>query len=707
MIHGDFETRSRCNLLTEGAYNYARDESTEAMMFAFAIEDGPVEIWLPLPGNAWNWVRAQLRAKGVIVHKKFPQSVTDAIKEGKKIAAHNAQFERLIFWYVVCNDYKVPKPELEQFYCTCTQARANNLPAKLEFVPVALGLSEEAHKDRRGFQLIKMLCIPQEDGTFLEDPELLLEFAEYCIQDVVSERASSAAMRPLTEEEQEDYVVSEIINDTGLLVDLDFAEAAVEYAGDEQDELIHHIHNLTLGRVCKARGKKLTDWVYKQLTEEQRSHMHKYKDGERKLTLDKNARARIMADESVAATVAEVVRCSDFAQASSTAKFQAMLDRADLDDERVRGAYILFGASATKRYSSRGLQTHNMPRDKFKDPETVRAALMDGISRDEIKERFDVGVMQTLKRMIRHSVKAKKGHTFVCADWGQIEGRMLPRLALDNDYDYCRQTAQEKLDLYANQTYERDVYCAVASTVFGVDVWRDGSDKMEEMRQIGKVGELSLQYQGGEGAFNSMAANYGVHLPGEQVLGVKKGWRGGNPWAVHLWRDLENCAIAAVRNPGETVSCGNIRFEFDPNVLNGCLWVLLPSGTMLNYPGARAKVTDTKYGPKWTLTAQKAAWYPKEGETEWPRNSLYGGLLSENFNQSECGTLLREALLDLVLEKKAPVVGHTHDEILLEVPIAKEDYWRSQLEDSMLYVPEWCAGMPLDVDVWTGPNFKK
>jgi hypothetical protein len=61
------------------------------------------------------------------------------------IYAHNAAFERLIFWYVLQINYK-----LKQFYCTATQARANCLPASLEDVGRAIGAGMK--KDHRGSQ---------------------------------------------------------------------------------------------------------------------------------------------------------------------------------------------------------------------------------------------------------------------------------------------------------------------------------------------------------------------------------------------------------------------------------------------------------------------------------------------------------------------------------------------------------------------------
>jgi len=131
----------------------------------------------------------------------------DAVRQHTgQIRAHNAAFERLIFWYVLHCDF-----QLEQFYCTATQARANCLPGSLE--DVGRAISSVMRKDHRGAQLIRALSIPKADGSFNSDPRLMQEMIEYCEADVRAMRAISKAMRPLSDEELADYHTNERIND--------------------------------------------------------------------------------------------------------------------------------------------------------------------------------------------------------------------------------------------------------------------------------------------------------------------------------------------------------------------------------------------------------------------------------------------------------------------------------------------------------------
>ena len=47
VLHRDYETRSRADLRKVGAARYAADPSTEVLCAAFAVDDGPVQLWRP------------------------------------------------------------------------------------------------------------------------------------------------------------------------------------------------------------------------------------------------------------------------------------------------------------------------------------------------------------------------------------------------------------------------------------------------------------------------------------------------------------------------------------------------------------------------------------------------------------------------------------------------------------------------------------
>ena len=128
---------------------------------SYAFDDEDVSTWIP--------------------SQPFPERVKN---HTGMIYAHNAAFERLVFWYVLQIHFK-----LEQFYCTATQARAYCAPGSLEDAGRFAGAN--MRKDHRGAQLIRLLSIPRHDGTFNNDPELMKEMIAYCEQDVRVMRAVS------------------------------------------------------------------------------------------------------------------------------------------------------------------------------------------------------------------------------------------------------------------------------------------------------------------------------------------------------------------------------------------------------------------------------------------------------------------------------------------------------------------------------------
>lgn len=665
----DFETRGRVNLKITGAYAYARHPSTQLLCMSYSFDGGKtVDTWLP--GDP------------------FPQAVNAWVKEGKPITAHNAQFERLIWWYVLCNDYDVPEPTLDQFYCSAATARSCGLPGSLGDVTHALGTKQK--KWGRGLELIKLLSLPSgakmtdkcriwEDGEFNNDPALLGEMVEYCEQDVRSECAVSSVMRELDFLEWTEFWASERVNDRGVKIDRVLAEAATKYAFAEMQELNDACRAVSGYRTA---SRKLTEWVYVRLSEDARELMHRWKDGERKITLDRSTRASLleMAErdpDSIREDILEVLRLKDAASNSSVSKFRAMLNYADIDDDRVRGAFLFAGAASTGRYSAKGLQLHNFVRTAAKDPAGVREALLEGREIDN--------VMATLAGMLRYSIIADEGNVLVGADWSAIEARALPWLAASDG-------AEEILDVFRAGG---DVYVREAGNIY------PGQEIGKDERQVGKVAILSLGYGGADGAFAAMARNYGVNLDPVLVKQIVKRWRASNKWAVRFWYELFNAAVRAMRIQDTWHSAGRVKYGFN-DAMGGTLWCQLPSGRVLAYPKARLEIENERV----SISAVKANFRPKAEDPDWPRSRLWPGLLAENVTQAACADLLRELVVRLDA-RGVPVIGHVHDEAICEVPAHEEERYKAMLMEEMERGPSWADGLPLKAEVWSGVRYGK
>lgn len=644
MLWLDFETRSRCDLTKHGVYNYAQDPSTNVLCMSYAFDDDDVKTWLPFVHDAHGHV------------KKMPFPIQVANYKGM-IYAHNAAFERLIFWYVLQINFK-----LEQFYCTATQARANCAPGKLEDVGRFAGAS--MRKDHRGAQLIRLLSIPQADGTFREDPALMAEMVEYCEQDVRAMRSISKALRPLSTEELADYHVNERINDRGVLVDVPLCDAAIKFASDELAEIQDIVAEVTEGAITSVRSPKMRQWVIDRVGPQALKLM---KTGE-KYSIDKTVRANllVLAEENpdeIPPAVAEVIQCADDLWASSVAKFSRLASLADVEDNRVRGAFVFAGGSATGRASSYGAQVHNFARKCAKSPEDVRTAMVRGHS---IVPQFGKRVTDVLKGMLRPALIPAKGKSLVVADWSSIEARANPWLS------NCP-AGERKLAIFANG---EDVYKVNASATFGVAVGAVD----DRQRQIGKVQELACGFAGGVGAFAAMGRAYGVHLPESDAKRMVDAWRRANPWSVPYWQNLEEAYTRAMRNKGHEFSVGRVTYMYDGQHL----WYALPSGRILCYPFAKLEADGVTYA--------KAAWKPAADATEWPRARLWKGLACENITQATANDLLRHSLRQL-----DDVVLHVHDEIVLETDRPEE--MAEQLERVMCTPPEWAKGLPLGAEV--------
>jgi len=599
---------------------------------SYAFDDEPVQTWTP--------------------DQPFPERVRQY--EGQ-IRAHNAAFERLIFWYVLQINFK-----LEQFYCTAAQARANCAPGSLE--DVGRFASASMKKDHRGAQLIRLLCIPQADASFRQDSDLMAELIAYCEQDVRAMRAVSNAMRDLSDEELADYHVNERINDRGVLVDVDLCRAAIKYAADELVEIEAIVAEVTQGEITSVRSPKMREWVWQRVGEEARKLMQV----DDRVSIDKTVRANLLTlnPDQVPPDVAEVIQCADDLWASSVAKFKRLADLADEEDRRVRGAFVFAGGSATGRASSYGAQVHNFARATAKAPNAVRHAMVRG---HKIVPEFGRRVTDVLKGMLRPALVPAPGHVLIVADWSAIEARMNPWLSAEP-------TSEVKLDLFRTGA---DVYRHNASATFHVPV--DQIDK--EQRQIGKVQELACGYGGGIGAFAAMGRIYGVHLPEADSRRMVDAWRRANPWAVRYWQDLESAYLRAMRNKGTEFNAGRVTYYFDGQHL----WYALPSGRILCYPYARLETEGVTYA--------KASWKPAADAKEWPRARLWKGLACENICQAAANDVLRATL------RQVNAVLHVHDEVVLEVPDADAEAEMTRLQEVMCTPPEWAQGLPLDAEI--------
>ena len=638
---------------------YATDHSTDVYMMGYGFSDGPIKVW-------------------VNDGTPFPQEVTEHYCAGGLIHAWNAAFERLIFWYVLCPTLDLPEPALEQFRCTMVRAQAHGLPGKLGDAVRALGLPVD--KLEQGTHFIREYCAK---NVLWEDiPEADQDSGiEYCAGDVEVEMAVARCLRPLTEYECDEYVINECINDRGVPVDLPMAKAALGYAEEVRAEVDGKIATLTEHRVATARKRKTRDeWLLPQLTEaalktitKKAAHTDE-ETGEEvpaRYSFDQEHRDALRIHPDCPEPVVEYIELLDEAGGATISKYEAIVRKAM--NGRVHGNLFLNGAGQTGRFSSKGMQMHNMKRDTFDDPEPIIRDLMAFVELDE--------PTATLGKLIRSAIHLETGMSWY--DFSSIEGRVAPWLAQNS-------LGERKLDLYRKGI---DPYLVNAASTFNVN--RDEVTKAQ--RQAGKLQELALQFLGGVGALKVMGRNYGLHIDDDEAQRMVDAWRVLNPWAKSFGNDLDRAAMLAVMHPGREYTAGRIVYIYDGG---DWLWCRLPSGRYIAYCHPLIEYVPTPWGEeRAAVTCIQGSLKPKRGEA-WPRRPMHGGLWIENVTQGTAADLLREAIVradDAGLD----IILHVHDEIVVE------GYHTQLLGEIMLDAAPWAKGLPLAGEGGCGTRYGK
>ena len=121
--------------------------------------------------------------------------------------------------------------------------------------------------------------------------------------------------------------------------------------------------------------------------------------------------------------------------------------------------------------------------------------------------------------------------------------------------------------------------------------------------------------------------------------------------------------------------------------------LVLPSGRSLVYHGVHSRWVDTQYGRRRRIFFKD---YSRNGR----RSDTYGGRLAENATQAVARDVLAEALVRLH-DAGLPVVGHVHDEILVE------GRRLGRVSALMTTPPAWAGGLPIDGEGFLCDRYRK
>lgn len=690
LIFPDTETYNDQVDIKAGTYRYA--ETCELNLFGYMTED---DYLVGNPARVWD-------ATAEPMPEELDELLTNPDHE---LVAWNSQFDRLVLHFTLkklgYHDDEFGAPgsisDPNRWRCSMAKAMAHSLPGGLGKVGPILGIKQRKEAKEEGRKLVLRFCKPWKNRkveryTRENSPDEWARYIEYCRDDVNDLTTIWYRLPDWNYQgiELDLWRLDQVINDRGIAVDLDLCHAAVRATDRAKKKLAKQTQQATNGEVQQATQRdKLLAFILEQY-------------GIDLPDMQKSTIERRIEDPDVPEPVRELLALRLETTRTSTAKYKAFI-KATSEDGRVRGMLAFCGAGRTGRWSGRVVQLQNLPRPTMKQAE-IDAGIE--AMKADVEDLVTGDVMALASSAIRGALVAGKGNKLCISDLANIEGRKNAWLA------------GEEWKLQAFRDYDAgtgpDTYKLAYSTSFGVPV----EDVTKEQRQIGKVQELALGYQGAEGAFVAMGTVYGIDMNDaypsvwaaastemrnravsyhrwayKNSIGVartldekaflaacivKMAWRDAHPEIVSSWKELEDTVKRAITIPATNFKCRRLIVRRDGNWLR----IRLPSGRFLCYP-------QPALSPTGKITYMGINQYTRK----WQKLYTYGGKLWENVTQASARDCLRDGMF------RAEAAGYAngltvHDELITEVSDS-EEYSVEELSRLLATNSEWNEGLPL------------
>jgi DNA polymerase len=681
--------------IANGAFAYA--EHAEIMLVAYALDDGPVQVW------------------DRTADARIPDPLAAAFDDPSVLlCAHNSQFDRTVLRY---SGYDLP---IHRWRDTMVKALAHSLPGSLGDLCDILQVPMDKAKDKAGRQLVLLFCKPRpatskvRRATRETHPAEWAKFIEYAALDVEAMREIDKKLPTWNFQDAELALwhLDQQINDRGVQVDTDLAYAAVRAVERAQAVLARRTNELTEGAVQAATQR---DAMLRYLTQAYGVDLP---------DMQQSTLERRIADPELPVALRELLAIRLQASTTSTSKYKTLV-KAVSSDGRLRGTLQFNGAGRTGRWSGRLFQPQNLPRPVLKQREIDLG--IEALKADCADVLFD-DVMQLTSSAIRGCIVAPKGKKLVIADLSNIEGRLLPWLAGEEwklqafrDYDTIIGHDDEGAPIRKGP----DLYKLAYAKSFGISPEEVGKSE----RQIGKVQELALGYEGGVGAFVTFAAAYNIDLEAmsEQAFDAipsgimaeavnalewtkehkrstfglsdrawlvcdsfKRSWRRAHPAISSMWKELEEAARLAVLHTGTTYHCRSLKLRRD----GAWLRIRLPSGRFLCYPSPQV---DDQGGLSYLGLNQ----YTRK----WSRIKTYGGKLIENVTQATSRDVLAASMRSIE-DAGYQIVLSVHDELITEAD-DRAEFNSDHLAGLMATNPSWAPDLPLAAAGFEAYRYRK
>jgi DNA polymerase len=684
-----------------GVHRYA--EAAELLMLQYAIDDGPITVLDIANGDSFT---PELR-----------EAMDDPTVE---LWAHNSHFDRTILRYTIGFD-----TDISRWHDTMIQAYSHSLPGALGMLCEVLKVPTDQAKDKDGKALIQLFCKPQPQNrkirraTKFTHPEQWARFLSYGGLDITAMRACYNRMPKwnITEFDWKLWGIDQRINDRGFLVDEDLVEAAISAIEREKGRLAGKAKDMTDGEVESATQR---DAVLRYALAAYGVDLPDLKAS----TLE-----RRINDDSLPVALRELLALRLQASSTSVSKYK-VLKKAASEDQRLRGTMQFRGALRTGRWAGRMFQPQNLPRPTLKDKDIQYGI---DLLKSGIADLAFPNVTQLVSSSVRSAIIAPPGKKLVVADLSNIEGRMLAWLAGEQwklqaftDYDTILGTDEKGHEIRKGH----DLYILSYANSFRVspELVIENKNAGGNWRQIGKVQELALGYEGGVGAFLTFAATYQIDLEDmaknawdtlptdlmseakdslawtlknkRSTFGLsneawltcevfKRGWRYAHPEISSWWRELDFKVRQAIANPGMTYHSRRVAIRKD----GAWLRIRLPSGRFLCYP--QAAIEDNK------ITYTGINQYSRK----WCRLQTYGGKLAENITQAAACDIIAWSM-PRIEDAGYAILMSVHDEFITETA-DNTDFSSDSLAALMSQGEAWSQGLPLAAAGFESYYYKK
>ncbi len=696
-----------------GARNYVEHPTFEVLSLAYDLLDGVgLRHWVPPADLGRCIARGDRHCVGDIRH---PYDLLEHVASGGMLEAVNVAFEWTVWNFYCVPVWGWPALPQEQVYCCAAKARAAAYPGSLEPMGEVLKLSQQ--KDKAGKDLIRKLTVPRNPTkanpalrlTPITAPDDFQRFYEYNKQDVRAEIEASINLPDLSAHELAVWRADLRINMRGMQVNTKAVDDCIVIVEQAFAKYHAELRALTGGAVeSSSEVAKIIAWLHTRGVWVNELDEDTLSDWLQPGTSMPDDARRVMRIRQILA----------FGSVKKLYAFRAQTTAAG----RLHDQYVYYGAH-TGLWNGRGVQPANLYKGIFSKPEQVARALSIIASGCLELVEYEYGdALEAVASCLRSMIIARPGCRLLSADFTAIQAVATSALAGE----------EWRLEVFRThgKIYEAQATQLTGRTLQYYADYKKENGKHHDDRQLGKLATLSGDF----GAWVNGWKRFGAEKYGDDEF-IKKlilQTRNAMPSIVELWggqtrnkfdRDpkgnrapefaqlygLEGAAISAVLEPGQCFGFRGIRFQ----VFGDVLYCIPPSGGIIRYHSPRLSKATRDYSSPWELELTYWGWNSNamKGAAGWVPMKLYGGVLTQNVVSHECREIQALALLRLEANGY-PVVMHTHDENVVEVPYgfgSKEQY----IELVRGPLPDWARtpdGKPWPIkvpDAWECETYGK